>query len=106
MDTKLYINDHNLFTLQYILYEYMNNASSVAATIISQSDMTLLDSMTRVTETSLKFTITMVTVNSCNVCVSVCAKILCERSYDRRSERVALVGGESLNNMNQKEVQL
>ena len=43
-------------------YEYMNNASSVAATIISQSDMTLLDSMTRVTETSLKFTITMVTV--------------------------------------------
>ena len=43
---------------------------------------------------------------SCNVCVSVCAKILCERSYDRRSERVALVGGESLNNMNQKEVQL
>ena len=44
------------------LYEYMNNASSVAATIISQSDMTLLDSMTRVTETSLKFTITMVTV--------------------------------------------
>jgi putative aldouronate transport system permease protein len=40
----------------------MNNASSVAATIISQSDMTLLDSMTRVTETSLKFTITMVTV--------------------------------------------
>ena len=62
MDTKLYINDHNLFTLQYILYEYMNNASSVAATIISQSDMTLLDSMTRVTETSLKFTITMVTV--------------------------------------------
>lgn len=62
MDTKLYINDHDLFTLQYILYEYMNNASSVAATIISQSDMTLLDSMTRVTETSLKFTITMVTV--------------------------------------------
>lgn len=23
MDTKLYINDHNLFTLQYILYEYI-----------------------------------------------------------------------------------
>lgn len=62
MDTKLYINDSSLFTLQYILYEYFNNASSVAATITSQTDMTLLDNMTRVTETSLKFTITMVTV--------------------------------------------
>ena len=62
MDTKLYINDHRLFTLQYILYEYYNSASSVAASITAQTDMTLLDEATKVSVTALKFTITMVTI--------------------------------------------
>lgn len=62
MDTKLYISDHRLFTLQYILYEYYNSASSVAATITAQTDMALVDSATKVSETALKFTITMVTI--------------------------------------------
>lgn len=62
MDTKLYITNHRLFTLQYILYEYFNSASSVAATITAQTDMSLVDSATKVSETALRFTITMVTV--------------------------------------------
>lgn len=62
MDTKLYISNYRLFTLQYILYEYYNSASSVAATITAQTDMSLVDNATRVSETSLKFTITMITI--------------------------------------------
>ena len=62
MDTKLYISNYKLFTLQYILYEYYNSAASVAATITAQTDMALVDNATKVSETALKFTITMVTI--------------------------------------------
>ncbi len=62
MDTKLYISNYKLFTLQYLLYEYYNNAASIAASVTAQTDMSLMDAATKVSETSLKYTITMVTV--------------------------------------------
>lgn len=62
MDTKLYVTDYRLFSLQFILYEYYNNASSLAQMVTAQTDMTALDNMTKVSTKSLKFTITMVTV--------------------------------------------
>lgn len=62
MDTLLYVSDYRLFSLQYLLYEYYNNAASVAASVTAQIDQSLLDQATKVSETALKYTITMVTI--------------------------------------------
>jgi len=62
MDTLLYVSDYRLFSLQYLLYEYYNNVASVAASVTAQIDQSLLDNATKVSETALKYTITMVTI--------------------------------------------
>jgi ABC-type glycerol-3-phosphate transport system permease component len=63
MDTVLYIKDAKLFTMQYILYNYLNEANAIIE--IMRSDpaaMAGLDISNILTPTTVKYTISMVTI--------------------------------------------
>ena len=61
MDTVIYITDQKLFTLQYVLAQYLNQASSLA-TLIQQGGFTdsALDAMTKQTATSVRMTVSII----------------------------------------------
>ena len=62
MDTLLYINDSSLYTMQFLLYEYLNQASSIASSITSTTDMSMIDQATQVSTTALRNTMTVITI--------------------------------------------
>jgi len=64
-DTLLLMTDSHLYTLQYILYVYLNQASSLAAMVqqTTNGDTTaIVNAANTVTATSIKMTITMVVI--------------------------------------------
>jgi len=62
-DTLILMSDQRLYTLQYILYEYMNQASSLAALIQqSQNPSQLKNLITAQTTTSVQMTISVIVV--------------------------------------------
>lgn len=63
-DTLLLVTDKNLYTLQFILYQYINQASSLKALINSTSTSTNLAATlaTAQTATSIRMTVTIVVV--------------------------------------------
>lgn len=62
MDTLLYITDSSLYTLQFTLYEYLNQATAIAASINSMTDMSMLDKATQISTTSVRNTMAVVTI--------------------------------------------
>lgn len=62
MDTLLYITDSKLYTLQFTLYEYLNQASAIASSINSMTDMSMLDRATQISTTSVRNTMAVVTI--------------------------------------------
>ncbi|MBQ8640554.1 MAG: carbohydrate ABC transporter permease [Lachnospiraceae bacterium] len=62
MDTLLYITDSHLYTLQFTLYEYLNQATAIAASINSMTDMSMLDKATQISTTSVRNTMAVVTI--------------------------------------------
>jgi ABC-type glycerol-3-phosphate transport system permease component len=63
MDTVLYIKDSRLFTLQYILYNYLNQANAIAEILRSDpAAMAEMDISSMLTPTTVKYTICMVTI--------------------------------------------
>lgn len=62
MDTLLYITDSRLYTMQFLLYEYLNQATSIATSINSMTDMSMLDAATKVSTTAVRNTMTVVTI--------------------------------------------
>lgn len=62
MDTLLYITNSKLYTLQFTLYEYLNQASAVASSINSMTDMSMLDRATQISTTSVRNTMAVVTI--------------------------------------------
>jgi ABC-type glycerol-3-phosphate transport system permease component len=63
MDTVLYIKSSSLFTLQYILYNYMNEANAIIEIMRSDpSAMADMDISSMLTPTTVKYTISMVTI--------------------------------------------
>ena len=58
MDTLLYIRDYNLYTLQYILYEYLNESESLAQ--MAQAGMDMSNAAQNMTPTSMRLTITVI----------------------------------------------
>ena len=58
MDTLLYIRDYNLYTLQYILYEYLNESESLAQ--MAQEGMDMSNAAQNMTPTSMRLTITVI----------------------------------------------
>lgn len=63
MDTVFLMTDSSLFTLQYVLYQYLNEASSLAASIMSMAAAGIrMDTSKLLTPTSIKMTVSMVVV--------------------------------------------
>ncbi len=63
MDTYLYIKDNNLYTLQFLLYEYINQAKNLAAQIANGSlGVSDINPATVVSPTSVQLTVTIVVV--------------------------------------------
>lgn len=62
MDTLLYVSDSNLYPLQFLLYEYLNQATAIASSISTMADMSALDAVTQVSSTAVRNTMTVVTI--------------------------------------------
>ena len=63
MDTVFLVTDSKLYTLQYVLYQYLNEANSLADTLKNMSEMGVqVDASQLLTPTAVKMTISMVVV--------------------------------------------
>ena len=63
MDTVFLVTDSELYTLQYVLYQYLNEANSLADTLKNMSEMGVqVDASQLLTPTAVKMTISMVVV--------------------------------------------
>jgi ABC-type glycerol-3-phosphate transport system permease component len=61
MDTVLYITDKDLYTLQFMLYRYLQNSLEIAKAIQNGSGLVNEDSLQRtMTPTSVQLTITVI----------------------------------------------
>lgn len=60
MDTVLFISNYRLYTLQFLLYQYFQQADSIAKMIKSGVDVSLIDIKHVITPTSVRLTITVV----------------------------------------------
>ncbi|NJP39628.1 carbohydrate ABC transporter permease [Oscillospiraceae bacterium HV4-5-C5C] len=62
-DTLIYITDQDLYSLQYLLYTYINQASSLAAVVKSSGNIANVQNlMTRQTPTSIRMTVSVIVV--------------------------------------------
>ena len=64
-DTLLYITDQKLYSLQYLLYQYINQANSLASLVISSQGGTSLNVQnlaTQQTSTSIRMTVSVIVV--------------------------------------------
>lgn len=62
-DTLFLMTDSNKFTLQYLLYQYMNEANSLADSLMQMSESGMaVDMSAMLTATSVKMTVSMVVV--------------------------------------------
>lgn len=62
-DTLLYVTEERLYSLQYLLYTYLNQASSLALLVRSTGDVSVAANMaTKQTPTSIRMTIAVVVV--------------------------------------------
>ena len=60
LDTLLYIRNPDLWTLQYILYQYLTSSTALADSIMSGANTSGYDIKKIVTPTSVKMTVTMI----------------------------------------------
>ena len=64
MDTVFLMTDSKLFTLQYLLYQYLNEANSLADTLQKMAEQGIqIDPSRMMTPTAIKMTVSMVVVN-------------------------------------------
>lgn len=61
-DTLLYVTDQKLYSLQYLLYTYINQANSIAAMAKSSGTANLANVATTLTATSVRMTVAVVVV--------------------------------------------
>jgi putative aldouronate transport system permease protein len=62
-DTLLYMTDENLYSLQFILYKYINEANSLAAMLRNNHDISAAKTLaTQQTVTSVRMTVTIIVV--------------------------------------------
>lgn len=64
MDTLILMRDSTLYTLQFVLWQYLNEANSVASALrdMSGTGSTIVNPTTHLTATSVKMTISMIVV--------------------------------------------
>jgi putative aldouronate transport system permease protein len=58
MDTVLYVSNSKLYTLQFLLYQYLNQADAVARLVASGADTSKIKNM--ITPTSVRLTMTII----------------------------------------------
>lgn len=62
-DTLIYVTDQKLYTLQYLLYIYINQANSLAASVKSSGNIANVQNLiTRQTPTSIRMTVSVIVV--------------------------------------------
>lgn len=62
-DTLLLVTDSKLYTLQFILYQYLNQASAISSLINNSSGSAMANSVAQLqTATSIRMTVTIITV--------------------------------------------
>ena len=64
-DTLIYVTDQKLYSLQYLLYSYINSANSLASLIMSSpglSGSAIADLATRQTPTSIRMTVSIIVI--------------------------------------------
>lgn len=61
-DTLLYVTDQKLYSLQYLLYTYINQANSIAAMAKNSGGANLATAATQLTATSVRVTVAVVVV--------------------------------------------
>lgn len=62
LDTLLYITDSRLYTMQFQLYEYLNQAAALAKSLNNLTDLSMLDAATKVSTTAVRNTMTVITI--------------------------------------------
>ncbi|KAF1303131.1 carbohydrate ABC transporter permease [Enterococcus sp. JM9B] len=62
MDTVMYMTKNNYYTLQYILYKYLNEVNTLAQMMQSNSSNMVSSAQLTLTPASIRYTITAVTV--------------------------------------------
>jgi putative aldouronate transport system permease protein len=62
MDTVFLVSDKNLFTLQYILYQYLNEVNTIADNIRRNPSLANVSAARQLTPLAVRFTISIVTV--------------------------------------------
>ncbi|GIO12436.1 sugar ABC transporter permease [Cohnella xylanilytica] len=62
VDTAFLMTDTKYYTLQYLLYRYLNEASSLANLIKNSSDLSAVNVQSMQTPTSIRMTVTMIVV--------------------------------------------
>ena len=62
MDTLLYITDSGLYTMQFQLYEYLNQAAALAKSLNTLTDLSMLDAATKISTTAVRNTMTVITI--------------------------------------------
>jgi multiple sugar transport system permease protein/putative aldouronate transport system permease protein len=60
-DTLLYITDQGLYSLQYLLYTYINQASSLAS-MVRNNNGAIVNAATQQTPTSIRMTVSVIVV--------------------------------------------
>lgn len=58
MDTVLYVSNSKLYTLQFLLYQYLNEADAVARLVASGTDVSKIKNL--ITPTSVRLTMTII----------------------------------------------
>ncbi len=62
MDTLFYVTDSSLFTLQYILYQYLNELNALANMLAQSKNLTNIDPSLFLTPTAIRMTVSMVII--------------------------------------------
>jgi putative aldouronate transport system permease protein len=61
MDTVIYIRDSRLYTLQYILYQYLNQSETITRQLMQMNNLSqIIDMSQLLTPTAVRMTVTMV----------------------------------------------
>lgn len=62
MDTLLYITDSKLYTMQFLLYEYLNQSTAIASSISQSTDMSQVDAAMKISSAAVRNTMTVITI--------------------------------------------
>ncbi|MFD2877178.1 hypothetical protein ACFTAO_16150 [Paenibacillus rhizoplanae] len=89
-DTLLLVTDSKLYSLQFILYNYINQASSLSTMVnLQNAGSTAMATLaTKQTSTSIRMTVTIIVVAPILLVYPIFQRFFCQRNYNWRRERL------------------